>query len=143
MPLLTPDDYPEVRAALHVNLSPDLLPNSVIAMDIHHANAEAQVIARDPQAESRVGEQAVHLRRAAIFLLGALLAPSVEMMSSESIPGGGYRYQRPEVDWATKAQLLRQRADEELSAVLEPGDRTGNRASLFTVARRRHPEGTR
>lgn len=137
MAILDDSFYPVIRAALHTSVTSTMLPDTVIEYDIYLGAAEAEVIRRDPDAEDRTGDELTHIQNAVVLLTAAYLAPSMELMQSEYIPGGGYRYQRPEVNWTDKATMLRQRADSELAAVLTPDTvSTASRPTFFGLARR-------
>lgn len=131
MPILTEDDFPEVRAVLHMSITVDHLPDATIALPIYQTRAESEVLRRDPLAAGRTGDEAEQVRQATILLLAALIAPAMEMLTSETIPGGGYRYQKPEVDWKTKAQLLRESADSILSVLLDTDPASPHLPTLF------------
>lgn len=132
MSLLHISDFPAIRAALDVSLKALALPDAVIALPIYQGAAEAEVLARDPLAESRTGAALQHVVNAAICLAAAYIAPAMPALTAEQI--GQYRYQR-EVDWPARAAELRARADAELAAVLTPS--TALRPappSMFAVA---------
>lgn len=131
MAILTSADFPEVRAALHMSITTDHLPDATIALPIYQTRAENEIVRRDPEAESRTGDEAEKVRQATVLLLAALIAPAMEMLTSETIPGGGYRYQKPEVDWKTKAQLLRESADSILSVLLDTDPDTPSLPTIF------------
>lgn len=131
MAILTDADFPEVRAVLHMSITTDHLPDATIGLPIYQGRAENEIIRRDPLAESRTESEGEKVRQATILLLAALIAPAMEMLTSETIPGGGYRYQKPEVDWKTKAQLLRESVDSILSVLLDTDPETPSLPFLF------------
>ena len=135
MSLLDAADFPAIRAALDVSLKAQTLPDATIALPIYQGAAEAEVLARDPLAESRAGAALQRVVNAAIFLTAAYLAPAMPALTAETI--GKYSYER-KTDWAARAADLRQRADVELAAVLTPDvARSPRPPSLFAVARGR------
>jgi len=137
VPILTSADYPAIRAALHTSITDTILPDATIALDIYQGAAEAEIVRRDPDALTRTDDELTHIENAAVLLTAAFLAPAVELVQSEYIPGGGYRYQRPEVNWQDRAAVLRQRAETELAAVLTPTTVTSAaRPTLFGKASR-------
>jgi len=128
---------PAIRMALHSSLTTEALPDAMIALNIYLGAAEAEILRRDPDAASRTGTELIVVQNAAVLMTAALLAPAVELMQSEYIPGGGYRYQRPEVNWKERAALLRQRAESELTTLLSPSSPSlSARPTLFAVASR-------
>lgn len=131
MAILTSIDFPEVRAVLHMSITTDHLPDATIALPVYQTRAENEVLRRDPVAAGRTGDEAEKVRQATILLLASLIAPAMEMLTSETIPGGGYRYQKPEVDWKTKAQLLRESADSIFSVLLDTDPDTPHLPTLF------------
>lgn len=146
MAILTSTSYPAIRQALHVSLTPESLPDAMISLDIYMGAAEAEVVRRDPLAASRTGAELLHIKNAIIFLVAAYLAPAIEMVLSESIPGGGYRYQRPEVNWKDRAESLMARYESELAAVLAPvgsdeARSSSARPTFFGVASRVYTNG--
>lgn len=139
MAILNSTHYPAIRMALHSSMTTEMLPDAMIALNIYQGAAEAEILRRDPNAASRTGAELIIVQNAVVLLVASLLAPAVELMQSEYIPGGGYRYQRPEVNWKERAGLLRQRAESELSTLLSPSAPSlSARPTLFTVASRRY-----
>jgi len=132
MALLSAADYPAIRAAIDVSLTARVLPDSVIGLPIYVDAAEAEVLARDPLAESRTGAALQHVTNAAVLLTAALLAPALPGYTAEDF--SEYSYQR-KTDWATRAAELRKRAEAELAAVLEPENpTTASKPTMFTTA---------
>lgn len=133
MAILSSGEYPEIRAALDTSLDTDVLPDSILAMSIYSGAADAAVIDRDPDAESRTGDEATHVLNAAIFFCAAFLAPAVPNILHETYPGQK-SYQIEEIDWKEKEAHLLKRANEELEAVLDPTDTTPGRPTMFIRA---------
>lgn len=132
MTLITATHYPAVRAALDVSLTVLVLPDATIALSIYHGAAEAEILARDPLAATRTGDELQHIQNAAVLLTAALLAPALPGYTAEDF--SEYSYQR-KTDWATRAAELRKRAEAELAAVLEPENpTTASKPTMFTTA---------
>lgn len=132
MALLSAADYPAIRAAIDVSLTARVLPDSVIGLPIYVDAAEAEILTRDPLAESRTGAALQHVTNAAVLLTAALLAPALPGYTAEDF--SEYSYQR-KTDWATRAAELRKRAEAELAAVLEPENpTTASKPTMFTTA---------
>lgn len=132
MALLSAADYPAIRAAIDVSLTARVLPDSVIGLPIYVDAAEAEVLARDPLAESRTGAALQHVTNAALLLVASFLAAAMPGYTAEDF--SDYSYQRKD-DWAARAAELRQRAEAELAAVLAASaPTTYNRPTMFTVA---------
>lgn len=109
MALLSVNDYPDVRRALDATLTATLLPDSVIGSPIYLGEAERRVIARLPEAASLTGVQAITARVATIYLLAALVAPVVPLITREQ--DKDYSYNRAEMDWSARASQLQADAD--------------------------------
>src|SRR4051812_45313755 len=109
MPILSPADYPEVRAQLDLTLDGTMLPDATIGLDAFVGEAEREVLARDPLALSRTGDEAARVRLAAIYLTAARLALALPVLTSEETPEG-QRYARQAWDPVALANRLRQQA---------------------------------
>lgn len=132
MALITATHYPAVRAALDVSLTAQVLPDATIALSIYHGAAEAEILARDPLAATRTGDELQHIQNAAVLLTAALLAAAMPAYTAETF--SDYSYQR-KVDWAARAAELRKRAEAELATVLEPENpTTASKPTMFTTA---------
>lgn len=84
MAILTPADYPEVRAALSPDLGPDELPDRVISRDVYQGGAEQEVLSIDPDALTHTDPADTrHVRMAAILLTAARLALRLTQITSE------------------------------------------------------------
>ena len=77
--LLTATHYPAIRAALEVTLTSKELPDAVIALDIYLAAAIAEVLARDPLAESRTGAALTHVTNAGVLICAAQLRKRADL----------------------------------------------------------------
>ncbi len=130
------EDFESVRKALHQQIDAALLPDSTIALDIYQGRAEREIKARIPDAEARTGDEAVLVKNAATFWLASLLAPVVELVLSEALPGGGYRYQRPETNWRERADLLMGAALTEIERAAGSNEASAARPIFFSAARR-------
>lgn len=132
MALLSAADYPAIRAAIDVSLTARVLPDTIIGLPIYVDAAEAEILLRDPLAESRTGAALQHVTNAAVLLAAALLAAAMPAYTAETF--SDYSYQR-KTDWATRAAELRKRAEAELAAVLEPENpTTASKPTMFTTA---------
>lgn len=127
--LLTATNYPAIRAALGVRLTAKELPDAVIALDIYLTAAIAEVVDRDPIAESRTGAALVHVTNAGVFICAALLCPAMSSITGETIDD--YQYSQSATDWLAKESQLRKRAEAELNAVLVPDEEAPERPTMF------------
>lgn len=116
MAILTNDLYDSVRAALDTKLTEEDLPNSIVAMDIYAGAAELDVLARDPQAESRTDDDLKRVKNAAVYFCAARLAPAIPHLVETGDENNTWRWQQR--DWQARAQELRQLADESVNEVL-------------------------
>jgi hypothetical protein len=116
MTLLYLSDYPAIRATLDVSLGDKSLPDAVIELPVYLGAAEAEVLRRYPASASATGVSLARYRNACMLLCASFLAGGmVAQTTSETLPGGGYRYDRPAVDWSKRAKELRARAEDELA----------------------------
>lgn len=123
MALITIADYATVRAAIDVSLDAAALPDAVISLDLYAGAAQRAVRARDPQAESRTGDDLARVKLAAALWCAGLLAPALPAISRET--HGNDSYQRLTRDPALLGAELISRAEAEIAAVLGSG--TGSR----------------
>lgn len=134
-PLIGSAEYPGIRAALDSALDAASLPDAVIAQSIHIGAAIDEVIARYPTAETETDANIVkRLKRAAIFLTAARLAPVVVRITALTITKGDVNYSKQVFDPTKRAEELRALAEKELEAVLEPTTQAASRPIMFTVA---------
>jgi len=129
---MTAESYDAVRAALDVSLDSETLPAVVIASTIYADAAAAEIKVRDPAWETRTDDALAHLERAHILITAALIAPAIPSITGESFNES--RYTRQAIDWEKRAADLRQRASEELAAILTPADTSPGRPTFFSVA---------
>lgn len=120
-PILTSADFPAIRAALDTELDTNSLTDAVIALDIYSGAADQDVLALDPDAESRIGEDANRIQRAAVFFCAARLAPVVLRILNLSALTRDLRYSKPVFNPEDRANELRGMAVEEINEVLTPG----------------------
>ena len=73
MPLVTPDDYDEIRAAIDLSLVGDqtTVSDAVIDGSLYEPAAEAEVMRRVPNAASLTGDALAAAQRATIYLTAA------------------------------------------------------------------------
>jgi hypothetical protein len=133
--LLSSADYPAVRAAIDVSLGKSELPDDTIALGIYHAAAVQEVLARDPDAESRTGDELARVQRAAVYFCAARLCPAVVRLTSLSIQTRDISYSKPAQDPDERAAELRALAEAEIAAVLTPSEDDYARPTMFAVAK--------
>lgn len=105
MALIGPADYPAVRAAIDVTLDSSSLPSEIIALPIYQGAAEADVLARDPQAATRQGDEQIRIRSATVYLTASYLIQALPQITHQNF--AGYSYQRSQQDPAKRAAELR------------------------------------
>jgi len=132
--ILSSDEYPAIRAAIDTELDTATLPDTIIALDIYAGAADQDVYARDPAADSRTGEDANRILRAAIYFCAARLCPVVVRVTSINVSARDLNYSRPAFDPEKRSAELRQMAEEELAEVLEPDEETPLRPTMFNTA---------
>ena len=134
MAILIQTDYPAIRAAIDVSLGESDLTNSIISQTIYKDAAEQDVLDIDASAESRTGENANRVKRAAIYFCAARLCPAVVRITSLSTKVGDMSYSKQTFDPTKRAKELREMAEDELAEVLTPAEETPNRPTFMTVA---------
>ena len=134
MPLLTQNDYPAIRAALDVGLSAAQVPDALLAREVYHPAAEAEVLRRLPVAEGDLTDaQRERARRAAMFLTAALLAGALPTITQTDFADLSVRRQVPNA--AERAATLRAQAEVELAALIEElGEVDTSIPVFFTLA---------
>lgn len=132
MALLNSGDYPAIRAALDVSLSATDLPDATIALDLYSGAAERWVLARDSNAASRTGTDALRVKEAAVCACAALLLPALPIIRRET--HGDDTYERAVVEPEKAAAALWGRASAAIDAYLEPEDTDGQRPTFFALA---------
>ncbi|MEW6210148.1 MAG: hypothetical protein AB1631_17410 [Acidobacteriota bacterium] len=125
-------DPVQVRAALDLSLTESDLPDATIQLPLFTGPAVAEVRRRDPQAESREGEELEHIKNALNLLVAAGLALSFPQITRQQSAEGD-AYQRNVVSATDLAADLRQRADEELNEVIG-ADTTSTMPTFFGLA---------
>lgn len=130
---LLPDTlYPAVRAAIDTSLGTADLPDSIIALDIYAGAAVRDVLAVDPTAASRAGDELAHAQAAAVYFAAARLVAALPRVTRES--GNGYTLERRPADAGDLAASLRALASAELDAYLETDAATGDMPTMFRAA---------
>lgn len=132
MTILTPAEYPAIRAAIDLALDETTLPDAVIELPIFLAAADLDLKTRDPDWATRTGDQLTQLTNAAIYLTAARIAPSVPRLQREVF--GDYSYQLQTIDWEARAAALNSMADGTLDLILDPGDTVSDRPTTFSTA---------
>jgi len=123
----------QVRQALDVTLDETSLPTTLILSPIFLGAAVAEVVRRDPDANTRTGTEARRVNAAAVYLTAARIAPSLPAIVRERL--GDSETQLAAVDWLARADVLRMRAAQELAVVLDTaGDASYARPTFFTLA---------
>lgn len=122
MPLLTSNDYPAIRKAIDTGLTDAGLPKDVIEQDIY-LQASEDWVKRGADIELATGEDfedvldadaLTHARRAAIYYCASLLAPVVNIPTSDA-NGGLSSYTRKVMEPAANARRLQGLAEGELA----------------------------
>lgn len=126
--LFSNSDYPQVRAAIGLDIDSTVLPDETIALGIFKEAAQAEVLLRYPAAT----QASMSARRAAILLTAARIAPRIPWLVRERRLD--YDYQRQEVDWVKLGADLRQQAEVELAALTDAGSYTAIRPTVFAAA---------
>lgn len=132
--LLDPGFWPQVRAAIDLSLDCGTLSDDTIALPIFWNMGEFQVLARDPLAATRTGDDLTHVQNAAVYLIAALLVGSLPQVTQEKFDTD-YQYTKQAIDRTALAATLRARADDELDAVLDPLGQTSERPTQFALGR--------
>ncbi len=132
MAILTSADWPAVRAAIDTQVDDNMLLDSVIALNIYSGAADQDVLKLDPDAESRTGEDANRVTRAAVYYCAARLIPVVLRILSLSTITRDLRFTRSVPDIEKRANELRGMAVEEINEVLTPGAEAASMPRMFT-----------
>lgn len=134
MTILDEEDYPAIRAVLDVSLSRTDLPDDTIEQDVFLGRAEAELLARVPDAASRTGAELLSVKRALVYLTAAALAHSVVRITALSVQGRDtMKMAKAIFDPDEKAAELRSRAEHELGQLLTPDEVTPARPTMFAV----------
>ena len=131
-PLLTSANYPAIRAMIDITLDTISVPDAIIALDAYVGAGMRDVLALDPLAESRTGDDLQHAQTAAVLFTAARLVPALPMIVKETFPD--HSYERNKVDSAARAAELRNLAAAEIDAYLDVGDVISDRPTRFAVA---------
>ena len=136
---LSLSDYSLVRQALDVTLTEDDLPDSVLGSALYEEAARDDVLAVDPEAESRTGSAARRVARALVYFTAARVAPVLPRLLQEQIENDDvrYRYQVQAKDWEAEAARLRGLAQAELAAYLNDDGRVETLSYFGTACGRR------
>lgn len=135
MSLLDSNDYPAIRKAIDTGLTEAGLPKDVIEQDIYLQASEDWVTTR-AEIELEEGEdfsdvldatELVHAKRAAIYYCASLLAPVVNIPTSDAVSGIGASYTRKVMEPAANARRLLSLAQGELAYLTEEDEITDAR----------------
>lgn len=118
MALITTADYQEIREIIDITLTLDELPNEQIGRDAFVGQAQRLVLARDPEAESRTGDELASVRLAALYYAAALLCPTIPIL--KTVRSEGESIERNPPDLIARAAELRAQAVQMLDSVLTP-----------------------
>jgi hypothetical protein len=125
MALVTSADWPEVRALLDAQLTPNDLKDAVIAADAHAGRAQREVLGRITNAQALVdadGDDGKRVKLAVKCLIAASLAPVVVRLTSVQVSGRDGAYSRQTFDPTKRAAELRAQAEEQIAEVLKPSE---------------------
>lgn len=134
-PLLSPADWPSVRAALDVTLDSTSLPDATIEEDIFSGRAMREVAARVTDATTLTGNDELTVTNAAVYLCASFIAPSLPSLTSGRAQF--LQWQRKGVDWEQRARDLREQAEELIADLLEPAEAAPYRPTMFARAKGR------
>ena len=116
MGILTVEDYVEIRALIDTQIDADVLPDSVIEMDVFLGAAEDDVLAEVPDAASKVNGELRRIKRAITCYTAAYLVESYLPYSYGRL-GEIWFTRTREVGPAELAQRLLLRAEQDLEEV--------------------------
>lgn len=134
-PLIGTAEYPDIRGALDSTLNEAELSNTIIGQSIHIGAAIDEVIARYPTAESETDAAKVkRLKRAAILITAARLAPVVARITALTITKSDTNFSKQVFDPTKRATELRALAEIEFAALLEPSASPASRPTMFSLA---------
>lgn len=137
MALITPAEYPEIRAVLDTSLTSTQVPDAMIEYSIYLGRAEREIIGMYPSAQTVVtaGTDTAAIaviKRATIYLVAALLAPAIPRLLKEHL--GIYNYTRKMQELDEQVDYLRGMVESELSTIVDIAF-SDIIPTLFTVAR--------
>ena len=113
MAIISASEYPAIRANIHYQLTAKLLPDNMIALPTFAPEAELDLLALLPDAESFTGTKLSRAKNVVIYWTAARLVPSVPQVTSHSFLGDRQAFQM--VDWEKHIEYLLEKADENLS----------------------------
>lgn len=122
MPILTVADYPAIRATIDVTFSKTDLPDDVIKLDIYSGAADDDVISRVSDAESKTGDDAKKVKRAAILFCAARLIPAVFQAESVTTNTRDLNYSKPTFDPVKRKAELIEMAEDQLADMADRTD---------------------
>lgn len=134
--LLTVQTYPSIRAALGVLVDSNLLPDTIIQMDLYAGRAQSWLESKDPLWATRTGADHQHLVNAVVLRCAGLLASVMPSLTAEAF-AGEYNYSAQPVDWTARAAALMADAEDEVQQVIaaEEDVSTANMPVMFTSAK--------
>lgn len=130
--LLPVENYAAVRAAIDVSLDSTALPDATIALDIYAGAAARDVLAVDPDAESRTGDDLLHAQAAAALFCAARLVGALPQVTRDEVPGNVVV--RQAYDPERRAAALRALASAELDAYLADDPALADVPTMFSAA---------
>ena len=112
MAIISASEYPAIRANIHYRLTAKLMPDTMIALPTFAPEAELDLLALLPDAESFTGTKLSRAKNVVIYWTAARLIPSVPQVTSHSFLGDRQAFQT--VDWEKHVEYLLGRADDNL-----------------------------
>lgn len=135
MPLITSSDYDWIRKRIDASLNVSSLPPEVIATYLDEA--EGWVTKRVTVADL-TADQLAHAERAARYYCASLIAPTVNIPTSDAVSGIGASYTRKVMDPKENAARLKALAEAELDEAtpeVEVAVRVGRTGSAQAATR--------
>lgn len=135
MAILTTAQYPEIRAAIGVEVNSRVLPDKVISMSIYLGAAERWALTVDADAATREGDELITLKSAITLKTASLLIKAMPMLLREEFRLGE-GFQRQKVDVKERADDLAAQALDAINSYIEPteDERTAVLPVFFDVA---------
>jgi hypothetical protein len=128
-------DEDQVRAAINISLTEADLSNDTIGLPIYSGAALLEVKRRDPSWASRTGDALMRLSNAANLITAALLLPALrEVKSAKTAEGDAFEMFAPSLEGP-----LWDRAAEEIAIAIGEDPSSGDRPTMFTLARAGRP----
>lgn len=134
MAILSGTDYPAIRAAIDVSITPNDLKDAVIGLDIYVGAAERELLDRVADAASKTGDDLKRVKAALVYLTAARLCPAVVRITSQSMTARDLSWSRETFDPEERAADLRAKAEREIAELLTPEEATIARPTMFMVA---------